>query len=156
MVGINESSWHWRTFCFEIYSASFNPIWWFMLIFCFRLKFDLYLQNLSCAINFLSSWAESGWPPTLNLFPTDAQLKVGMIVSKNFLLWNFQCKFLSHYMIHACCFASDCFVPLPLWHPSVKSSLVQAALFVLSQLCVESNFCNLLFLTILFACAGYV
>jgi hypothetical protein len=40
--------------------------------------------------------------------------------------------------------------------PSVKSSIVQAALFVLCQLCVESIFCNLLFLTILFACAGYV
>ena len=93
MVGIKESSWHRRTSCFEIASASFNPIWWFMLLFCFRLKIDSYLQNLSCAPNFLSSWAVSGWPQTVYLFPMDAQLLVGMILLKNFLLWIFKCKF---------------------------------------------------------------
>jgi hypothetical protein len=38
----------------------------------------------------------------------------------------------------------------PSSRPSVKSSIALAALFVLVQLCVELNFCNLLFLTILF------
>jgi hypothetical protein len=37
IVGIKESSWHRRITCFETTSVDFNPIWWFMLLYCFRL-----------------------------------------------------------------------------------------------------------------------
>jgi hypothetical protein len=36
----------------EIVKISLNPIWWFKLLFCFRLQIDFYFQNLP---NVLSS-----------------------------------------------------------------------------------------------------
>ena len=97
-----------------------------MLLFCFRLKIDLYYRICLVLLTFCllgQRQANHQQRPTLSLFPMDTQLKVCMIASKNILFRNCQCKFQSHFMIHAFRFASDCFVPLTLWHLSVKSSL---------------------------------
>ena len=75
-------------------TCKFQYHWWFMLLFCFRCVFWLwiYFQRI------------------LNL------------ASKNFLLLKFPVWVSIPFDDSCCCFASDCFVPLPLWRQWMKSS----------------------------------